>query len=183
MTFSNLVPDPLPVNSAYVPRVFGFRVHPSARQRDIPPPASAQATASVSRKKESGERVVQFDGGKNKSKSALSPAAASQLPPQESGGGYGRDAESGVTGLSANAIKGGLSNSSGNKKPARGGDSRGDIIDGGQNMQDERKPSSAKRSKPDGDSGKSASAGENNNNENGLAENKMKRPKRQNVIS
>lgn len=35
MTFSNLVPDPLPPNSAYVPRVFGFRVHSSARQRMI----------------------------------------------------------------------------------------------------------------------------------------------------
>lgn len=33
MTFSNLVPDPLPKDSAYVPRVFGFRVHMSARQR------------------------------------------------------------------------------------------------------------------------------------------------------
>eukprot|EP00536_Pseudo-nitzschia_multiseries_P005502 jgi/Psemu1/295906/fgenesh1_pm.103_\ len=33
MTFSNLVPDPLPNDSAYVPRVFGFRVHMSARQR------------------------------------------------------------------------------------------------------------------------------------------------------
>jgi hypothetical protein len=33
MTFSNLVPDPLPGGSAYVPRVFGFRVHKSARQR------------------------------------------------------------------------------------------------------------------------------------------------------
>lgn len=33
MTFSSLVPDPLPQDSVYVPRVFGFRVHPSARQR------------------------------------------------------------------------------------------------------------------------------------------------------
>ena len=33
MTFSNLVPDPLPRDSAYIPRVFGFRVHSSARQR------------------------------------------------------------------------------------------------------------------------------------------------------
>lgn len=32
MTFSNLVPDRLPSDSAYVPRVFGFRVHASARQ-------------------------------------------------------------------------------------------------------------------------------------------------------
>jgi len=34
MTFSNLVPDPLPAESAYVPRVFGFRVHKTARQRE-----------------------------------------------------------------------------------------------------------------------------------------------------
>jgi hypothetical protein len=27
MTFSNLVPDPLPPESAYVPRIFGFRIH------------------------------------------------------------------------------------------------------------------------------------------------------------
>ncbi|GFH51935.1 CK_II_beta-domain-containing protein [Chaetoceros tenuissimus] len=33
MTFSNLVPDGLSPESAYVPRVFGFRVHPSSRQR------------------------------------------------------------------------------------------------------------------------------------------------------
>ena len=33
MTFSNLVPDPLPTETIYVPRVFGFRVHQSARQR------------------------------------------------------------------------------------------------------------------------------------------------------
>jgi hypothetical protein len=33
MTFSNLVPDPLPNDSAYIARVFGFRVHVSARQR------------------------------------------------------------------------------------------------------------------------------------------------------
>lgn len=42
MTFSNLMPDPLPVDSAYIPRVFGFRVHQSARQA----PAAAIATAS-----------------------------------------------------------------------------------------------------------------------------------------
>jgi hypothetical protein len=33
MTFNNLVPDPLPHDSAYIARVFGFRVHVSARQR------------------------------------------------------------------------------------------------------------------------------------------------------
>mmetsp|Transcript_4834 Transcript_4834/g.13727 ORF Transcript_4834/g.13727 Transcript_4834/m.13727 type:complete len:388 (+) Transcript_4834:1499-2662(+) len=34
MTFNNLVPDPLDPQSAYIPRVFGFRVHQSARQRN-----------------------------------------------------------------------------------------------------------------------------------------------------
>jgi len=34
MTFNNLVPDSLDPTSAYVPRVFGFRVHQSARQRN-----------------------------------------------------------------------------------------------------------------------------------------------------
>uniref|UniRef100_A0A7S2H9S8 Casein kinase II subunit beta n=1 Tax=Helicotheca tamesis TaxID=374047 RepID=A0A7S2H9S8_9STRA len=33
MTFNNLVPDRISADSAYVPRVFGFRVHQSARQR------------------------------------------------------------------------------------------------------------------------------------------------------
>lgn len=34
MTFNNLVPDGLPEESVYVPRVFGFRVHPTARQKN-----------------------------------------------------------------------------------------------------------------------------------------------------
>jgi casein kinase II subunit beta len=34
MTFSNLVPDGLPPESAYVPRIFGFRVSQSARLRN-----------------------------------------------------------------------------------------------------------------------------------------------------
>mmetsp|Transcript_20903 Transcript_20903/g.37742 ORF Transcript_20903/g.37742 Transcript_20903/m.37742 type:complete len:360 (+) Transcript_20903:257-1336(+) len=33
MTFNNLVPDPLPPNSAYIPRVFGFRVNRSAHRQ------------------------------------------------------------------------------------------------------------------------------------------------------
>lgn len=43
MTFNNLVPDSLSSDSAYVPRVFGFRVHQSARQRN-----GATALASLS---------------------------------------------------------------------------------------------------------------------------------------
>jgi hypothetical protein len=45
MTFSNLVPDRLPPDSAYVPRVFGFRVHVSARQRTTGTSAGLAAAA------------------------------------------------------------------------------------------------------------------------------------------
>lgn len=50
MTFSNLVPDPLPPNSAYVPRVFGFRVHMSARQRAPGGASSGEGQKSSSTK-------------------------------------------------------------------------------------------------------------------------------------
>jgi hypothetical protein len=49
MTFANLVPDPLPAESSYIPRVFGFRVHKSARSavngRLLPSEAEEQVTA------------------------------------------------------------------------------------------------------------------------------------------
>ena len=47
MTFSNLVPDPLPVAATYVPRVFGFRVHQSARQRNPSEAAALTKSAKV----------------------------------------------------------------------------------------------------------------------------------------
>lgn len=55
MTFSNLVPNPLPRDSTYIPRVFGFRVHQSAHQRNsvttaaAGAPAAAQVTSSATR--------------------------------------------------------------------------------------------------------------------------------------
>lgn len=53
MTFSNLVPDPLPQDSAYIPRVFGFRVHMSARQRASGGSnTSSSSSASATRKQQ-----------------------------------------------------------------------------------------------------------------------------------
>ncbi len=46
MTFSNLIPDPLTPDSTYVPRIFGFRVHPSARQKPTVSPAKNEANAN-----------------------------------------------------------------------------------------------------------------------------------------
>ena len=47
MTFNNLVPDPLPPGSAYIPRVFGFRVHKISRQQNITGGGSAAAYSAA----------------------------------------------------------------------------------------------------------------------------------------
>ena len=63
MTFNNLVPDPLPVESSYVPRVFGFRVHKSA-QRALPSPEApvaptpAAAAAAITAKAEAIDKSM-----------------------------------------------------------------------------------------------------------------------------
>jgi len=60
MTFSNLVPDPLPQDSAYIPRVFGFRVHSSARQRGSGGSnTSSLSSASATRQKQQQQQQQQ----------------------------------------------------------------------------------------------------------------------------
>lgn len=54
MTFSNLIPDPLTPDSTYVPRIFGFRVHPSARQRPAISAANNEENANICDTKASG---------------------------------------------------------------------------------------------------------------------------------
>lgn len=49
MTFNNLVPDPLPPDSAYIPRVFGFRVHQSVRQQHASGAGVALTASALSR--------------------------------------------------------------------------------------------------------------------------------------
>jgi hypothetical protein len=70
MTFSNLVPDRLPPDSAYVPRVFGFRVHMSARQRASG--SSSGMVASNSRPRESADNNKRLSS--NTRRSAEAPA-------------------------------------------------------------------------------------------------------------
>ena len=92
MTFSNLVPDPLPPNSAYVPRVFGFRVHTSAKQR-IPAKAieagkaSSKISKAASRKASSqGSRKGENNNDANpvvKSAETASSGAAAAAPPPD----------------------------------------------------------------------------------------------------
>eukprot|EP00934_Nitzschia_sp_Nitz4_P001105 Nitzschia sp. Nitz4//scaffold75_size92586//63776//64944//NITZ4_004863-RA/size92586-augustus-gene-0.91-mRNA-1//-1//CDS//3329557729//1105//frame0 len=63
MTFSNLMPDRLPTDSAYVPRVFGFRVHASARQRTTA--ASSKTTEATSSSKRLSFTVPKGGGTSN----------------------------------------------------------------------------------------------------------------------
>ena len=73
MTFSNLVPDPLPVDSAYIPRIFGFRVHKSARQR-FNPPAAVPASRSPSVPVETIKKQSPDDDEESKLPPALEPS-------------------------------------------------------------------------------------------------------------
>jgi len=70
MTFSNLVPDPLPVDSTYIPRVFGFRVHQSAarksEQRYSPIAAVSAAAAETKKKDSSGKSGSSVAGNEGK---------------------------------------------------------------------------------------------------------------------
>lgn len=84
MTFSNLVPDPLPPNSAYIPRVFGFRVHMSARQRTSSNTAAASGDQLGKSSKQSSRaaysRKTSSQGGNSRSSrekdKSNAPAAA-----------------------------------------------------------------------------------------------------------
>lgn len=58
MTFNNLSPDPLPVETTYVPRVFGFRVHQTE-----PPSDTAKAADTKNAKNSNGDSpVLKADG-------------------------------------------------------------------------------------------------------------------------
>jgi hypothetical protein len=65
MTFSNLVPDPLPMEATYVPRVFGFRVHKSARQRTSSATANAANAANEAAANANANAVLNVTGSSN----------------------------------------------------------------------------------------------------------------------
>jgi len=58
MTFSNLVPDPLPQDSAYIPRVFGFRVHISTRQRAGVTTTAHNSTIATRQHQQQQQRIL-----------------------------------------------------------------------------------------------------------------------------
>lgn len=83
MTFSNLVPDPLPQDSAYIPRVFGFRVHMSERSCGSSPATAHQSSSATRQQRESVDNNKRSFVGRrseaaikdNKSRDETEPAA------------------------------------------------------------------------------------------------------------
>mmetsp|Transcript_37655 Transcript_37655/g.82483 ORF Transcript_37655/g.82483 Transcript_37655/m.82483 type:complete len:392 (+) Transcript_37655:392-1567(+) len=133
MTFNNLVPKPLNSKSKYVPRVFGFRVHDSARQR---PPTTGTGSAGRKHGGGSGHAASASRSGAGRAVEASAEAAAAagpSSPPAEAGlaavpadGGMGQQNGKGGTGkagpgrggLPAGAAGGSRSGSSGGAKRA-----------------------------------------------------------------
>ena len=81
MTFSNLVPDRLPPDSTYVPRVFGFRVHMSARQRTSC--SSAAIGVSNSRTRESADNNKRASGYTRRSAEAPAKESSERRSKEE----------------------------------------------------------------------------------------------------
>lgn len=74
MTFNNLVPDGLSQESTYVPRVFGFRVHPTSRMRN----GNATVSVQVSNDRRANANGVTIENviAAEKAVSASKPAAS-----------------------------------------------------------------------------------------------------------
>mmetsp|Transcript_3821 Transcript_3821/g.5512 ORF Transcript_3821/g.5512 Transcript_3821/m.5512 type:complete len:374 (+) Transcript_3821:432-1553(+) len=188
MTFSNLVPDPLPADSAYVPRVFGFRVHQSARQRNsvVTPGAVAVAANTQSQPQPNNSRRIEAgsapkDGEDNKA--PIAPTAPSAPAPRSRGPGSGGDAVAGEKPVSGSNQSKGLANSAGLKKSGKSSGAGAGSIDGIVDTPSKQEDGSTKtppsKRKANGETNLEVEAGENEDG-NGLSQNKVKRPKRQN---
>jgi len=82
MTFSNLVPDPLPKDSAYVPRIFGFRVHMSARQRASGGSnTSSSSSASANRQQQQQQANIAENNRRSSSAGRRSLEAKDKIEP------------------------------------------------------------------------------------------------------
>lgn len=85
MTFNNLVPDPLPADSAYIPRVFGFRVHQSVRQQHASGAGVALTASALSRSNSArrGGAVDSFTSQHVLNVSTANPAAENNALPTD----------------------------------------------------------------------------------------------------
>jgi hypothetical protein len=151
MTFSNLVPDPLPQDSAYIPRVFGFRVHQSARQRNSSNSASSPTQIMASRRLDFPDGVelkrngIDDDDQQGKVGEGLIPAEQVEVDDEDDS-------------------KGKFRSKGPNKRSSRGGD---------EDVKQERETS--KRKPETGEGGKKSTVDDGN----GAVEGSAKRRKRQ----
>jgi hypothetical protein len=144
MTFSNLVPDPLPQDSSYVPRVFGFRVHGSTRPRAGSGAPAASSSAARQREAVENNKRIAFVGRRSESASKESeeqkPKEAEDMDFPHDGNLFTATQEATITPLSSKQARG-----SNEDNPAK--DEEGS-----------KKSKTAKR-KNDGDSGSKKSEG------------------------
>jgi hypothetical protein len=92
MTFSNLVPDPVPMEGTYVPRIFGFRVYKSAQQRQSSVTANVAANANANA---ANDVAVNVDAALNVTRSSNSVHALPLVPANLNGlmNGFARKEE------------------------------------------------------------------------------------------
>ena len=114
MTFSNLVPDRLPSDSAYVPRVFGFRVHMSARQRTTGSSSSSSGLMASSRPNGNRRNFTRRSGeGTSKDRSRNETAPQESLANVASAA---QDASNDISQRGAKSSKQEVKEDEGNKK-------------------------------------------------------------------
>mmetsp|Transcript_1515 Transcript_1515/g.3217 ORF Transcript_1515/g.3217 Transcript_1515/m.3217 type:complete len:382 (+) Transcript_1515:202-1347(+) len=192
MTFNNLVPDSLPPNSAYIPRVFGFRVHQSAHRQGGGGGGSGGAYPALSNNGRRGgasyaHRVTNMTSTRANMTSSRHATGggggARAVPVQVTTSGVlkddGKGDIKGVTEAGATAGKAATLTPKPAKKTVAGNDDGAVAAEGGDGAKERATNdgggdpnSSKKRVKSDG--GKSGSS-----NENGANKNKpSKRPKR-----
>lgn len=176
MTFNNLVPDPLPPNSAYIPRVFGFRVHQSAHRQISSGGGAYPAMSNNGRRGgASYQRVAHVTSSRANGGGGGGRGAA--VPVQDTTTGAVKDDGKGDKGAEAAGTAGGKAATLTPKPSKKSGNDDGaaaDGVDGGKEKAtapeggDGNSNSSKKRAKSDG--GKNSGS----SNENG-AKKKQKR--------
>jgi casein kinase II subunit beta len=81
MTFNNLVPDPHPVDSIYIPRVFGFRVHRTAHRGSGGVAVSGGGGVVTTAGGNNGRKVVGVGGGAQRNMTTSTRTASTGVPP------------------------------------------------------------------------------------------------------
>jgi hypothetical protein len=174
MTFSNLVPDRLPSDSAYVPRVFGFRVHSSARQR-ASASSSGLVASSNSRPREAADGTKRLSFTRRTSDVPIKDAA--ERRPKEEDSSKASAGQDGLSAISALPVQDAANDG---QKGSKGTSTSSNKAKGGNDENSTQgEDGNSKKSKPgkrrnEGD----ASSKKSDGNGNGFVDNTAKRRKK-----